>query len=260
MLQRANMNALPKPPPLGLALSEFPRATVESLQLVTGLGRLIRNHKGGDGHPVLVLPGYGAADGSTATLRFFLKRIGYRPFALEAGRNVEGMENRIQSVDDATRFRERLVDLTVDRIREIHASTGESVSLIGWSMGGLYALDASRHLPDITRQVITLGSPFGDPRGTSLFNLMRRLSGSRVPIEEQNFDDWLDKAAAPSVPTHVIYSDRDGIVGTDIARLPHSSLTRHVQVDSSHVAFAFNVRALDEVATALRTEQVNGLS
>ncbi|MBT8075074.1 MAG: alpha/beta hydrolase, partial [Gammaproteobacteria bacterium] len=168
---------------------------------MSGLGRLIRDHSGGDGHPVLVLPGYGAADGSTAVLRFFLRRIGYRPFGLEAGRNFEGLENQIQSVDDATRFREQLVDLTVTRIREVHAMTREPVSLIGWSMGGLYALDASRHLPDITRRVITLGSPFGDPRGTSLFTLMRRLSGSEVPIELQNFDTWLDKATAPVVPT-----------------------------------------------------------
>jgi pimeloyl-ACP methyl ester carboxylesterase len=220
---------------------------------MSGLGRLIRDHRGGDGHPVLVLPGYGAADGSTAILRFFLQRIGYRPFALEAGRNVEGIENRIRSVDDATRFRERVVDLTVERIREVHTMTGESVSLIGWSMGGLYALDASRHLPDITRQVITLGSPFGDPRGTSLFTIMRRLSGSTVPIEEQDFGGWLEKAVAPPVPTRVIYSERDGIVGTDIARLPESPLMQQVQVDSSHVGFAFNVRALREVAAALRT-------
>jgi pimeloyl-ACP methyl ester carboxylesterase len=219
---------------------------------MSGLGRLIREHRGGDGHPVLVLPGYGAADGSTAVLRYFLKRIGYRPFALQAGRNVEGLENRIQSIDDATRFRERLVALTVGRVREVHGMTGESVSLIGWSMGGLYALDASRQVADITRQVITLGSPFGDLRGTSLFKLMRRLSGSTVPLEEQDFDGWLDKAAAPPVPTSVIYSERDGIVGAAIARLPASPLTREVQVDSSHLAFALNVKALAEVAAALK--------
>ncbi|TXS92102.1 alpha/beta fold hydrolase [Parahaliea maris] len=247
------MNLLPSPPPLGLTLSELPRATLESLRLVSSLARLIRDHSGGDGHPVLVLPGYGAADGSTASLRYFLKRIGYRPFALAAGRNVESVEDQIKSVDDASRFRERLVELTVERIREIHATTGESVSLLGWSMGGLYALDASRQLPHITRRVITLGSPFGDPRGTSLFKLMRRLSGSTVPIETQDFDSWLAKAAAPVVPTCVIYSDRDGIVGTDIARLPESPLAQHVQVDSSHLAFALNARALEAVAVALRT-------
>ncbi len=246
------MNTVPSPPRLHTTLSELPRASSESLRLMPALVRLIRDHRGGDGHPVLVLPGYGAADGSTAILRFFLRRIGYRPFALEAGRNVEGVENRIQSVDDATRFRERLVGLTVMRIREIHAMTSEPVSLIGWSMGGLYALDASRELPDITRRVITLGTPFGDPRGTSLFTLMRRLSGSKIPIEEQDFKGWLDKAVAPSVPTSVIYSERDGIVGKDIARLPESPLTDHVQVDSSHLAFAFNERALAAVAAALR--------
>jgi hypothetical protein len=85
---------------------------------------------------------------------------------------------------------------------------------------------------------------------------MQRLSGSEIPIEAQDFDRWLDKAAAPLVPTSVIYSERVGIVGTDIARLPESPLTQHVQVDSSHVAFAVNVRALGAVAAALKASPV----
>lgn len=246
------MSVLPTPPSLSLVLSELPRAGSEGLSLMTKLGSLIRKNRGGDYHPVLVLPGYGAADGSTAILRFFLKRIGYRPFALALGRNVEGVENRIQSVDDATAFRERMTELAVLRIREIHRETGESVSLVGWSMGGLYALDASRLNPEIIRQVITLGTPFGDPRGTSLFKLMRRISGSTVPLAEQNFTNWLDKATAPTVPTTVIYSDRDGIVGTSIARLPSSPHTTHIRIDSSHLAFAVNPQALSALAARLR--------
>ena len=80
---------------------------------------------------------------------------------------------------------------------------------------------------------------------------MRRLGGSRVPLEEQDFDGWLDKAAAPSIPTTVIYSKRDIIVSTGIARLPKSSHAVHAQMDSSHVAFAMNPRALGAVATIL---------
>lgn len=246
------MNILPTPPALNLVLSEIPRAGAEGLSLITKLGPLIRKNRGGDRHPILVLPGYGAADGSTAILRFFLKRIGYRPFALELGRNVEGVDNRIQSVDDATAFRERMTELAVVRISEIHRETGESVSLVGWSMGGLYALDASRVKPEIIRQVITLGSPFGDPRGTSMFKLMRRISGSTVPLDEQNFTNWLDRAAAPTVPTTVIYSDRDGIVGTSIAKLPRSKHTTHIRIDSSHLAFAVNPQALSALAARLR--------
>ena len=66
---------------------------------------------------------------------------------------------------------------------------------------------------------------------------------------------WLDRAAQPTVPTRVIYSERDGIVGTDIARLPESPYTEHVQVDSSHVAFALNPRALGAVAEGLAAAQ-----
>lgn len=245
------MSTIPRTPSLGLALTDLPRAGVESAWLLASLRRLIRRHRGGDAHPVLVLPGYGAADGATAALRYFIGRIGYNAFTLGLGRNVEGAADRIQSVDDATRFRDRMSELTARRVREIHAETGQSVSLVGWSMGGLYALDAARAQPDVARQVITLGTPFGDPRGTSLFMLMRRLSGSTVPIENQDFGAWLERAAPVNVPTRIIYSQRDGIVGTDIARLESSSQVEHIQVASSHTGFALNPRAFQAVARCL---------
>ncbi len=245
------MKSVPMPPRIGLTLTEIPRAALESMRLITGYERLVREHRGGDGHPVLVLPGYGAADGSTRILRNFLKRIGYQTHALALGRNVEDGTDRIQSVDDALRFREKMVGLVVQRIQAIYHETGEPVSLVGWSMGGLYALDASRTLPDITRQVITLGTPFGDPRGTAMFNVMRRLNRSTVPLDQQDFEGWLAKASQPEVPTTVIYSDRDGIVGEQVSRLPDSRQTRHARVDSTHLAFAVNPTALDAVAKTL---------
>ena len=155
------MTAIPTPPAIGLTLSEIPRAGAESMRLLTGLSGLIRKHRGGDGHPVLVLPGYGAADGSTSILRFFLKRIGYTPFALALGRNVEGVDDRIQSVDDATRFRERMVELAVARVRDIHEQTGETVSLVGWSMGGLRLATVAGHHPSSHYPRLTLRRPAG---------------------------------------------------------------------------------------------------
>ena len=85
---------------------------------------------------------------------------------------------------------------------------------------------------------------------------MQRLSGSKVPLETQDFSGWMQKAASPSVPTRVIYSERDGIVAREIARLPESAQTQHVQVDSSHLAFAINPRALGAVALALGDDSV----
>lgn len=248
---RNSMQSLSVPPSLGLTMSEIPRAGVETLQMLGRLRFLIQKHQG-DGHPVLVLPGYGGADGSTAVMRYFLGKIGYTPFPLQLGRNLEQAEDRIRSVDDATRFREGMVSEVVRRIDEIHQQTGEQVSLVGWSMGGLYALDASHETPHQLRQIITLGSPFGDPRGTSLFNAMRKFSGSKVDIESQDFDSWLSKARGSQVPTHIIYSKKDGIVGTDIARLPEAKNVHHRHLPSSHIAFALNPRALDMVAKLLR--------
>ena len=245
------MNALPATPALPLTLSEVPRATFDTVRLVSGLGRLIKSQPKGDGHPVLVLPGYGATDGSTTLMRYFLRKIGYAAYALEAGRNIEGLENRIRGMDDAVRFREQFVEVTSARVRDIHRLTGERVSVVGWSMGGLYAFDVSQEVPELTRRVITLGAPFGDPRGTSMFEVMRRLSGSKTPLEAQNVDGWVSKARAPKVPTHIIYSDRDGIVGSEIARLPDSPLLSVANVDSSHLGFTLNAEALREVAGAL---------
>ena len=62
-------------------------------------------------------------------------------------------------------------------------------------MGGLFALDASQQVPEHVSRVVTLGSPFGDPRGTSMWGLMRWLSGSDVPVEQQDFSPWLERAS-----------------------------------------------------------------
>ncbi len=249
------MSAHPTPPALKLALTELPRASVEAGMAIIGLPRLIRRHRGGDGHPVLVLPGYGAADGSTALLRYFLNAIGYRAYALELGRNLESSEQRIRSIDDATRFRETMTLAAVKRIDELFDQHNEPVSLVGWSMGGLYAHDASDRVPAKVRQLITLGSPYGDLRGTSLFALMRRLSRSEIPVEEQDFDGWSNRATERehAVPTTVLFSRRDGIVGVDVAKLAAGENVRHIEVDSSHVAFTVNRKSLATIAGLLRS-------
>lgn len=237
-------------PSLALTLSEPLRAARETFGLAAGLPSLVARHRAITNHPVLVMPGYGGADGSTAALRHFLRRIGYNTYALELGRNVEQPDERIRSVDDATSFRQKMSGLTLARVQEIADETGSSVSLVGWSMGGLYALDASNAAPQLVERVITLGTPFGDPRGTSLFNIMRKLSRSTVPIESQNFDAWLALARA-TVPTHVLYSERDGIVHPDIAGVQASAEVTYQQVDSSHIAFTHNPRVFDAVARLL---------
>src|ERR1700736_2911605 len=81
----------------------------------------------GDGHPVLVLPGFLVSDISTTLLRKYLGALGYDTYGWELGRNLGGV----------ARMRSKLRE----RLREIHEKTGQKVSLGGWSLGGVYARD-----------------------------------------------------------------------------------------------------------------------
>src|SRR6202165_4016928 len=98
----------------------------------------------GDGHPVLVLPGLVASDTSTRPLRSFLKNRGYAVSGWGLGRNL-GLRDGVQHA-------------MVDLVRELSDSHGRKISLVGWSLGGLYARQLAKMMPDRVRSVITLGS------------------------------------------------------------------------------------------------------
>lgn len=219
----------------------------------TLLPGLIKLSPKGDRRPILLLPGYGGADGSMAGLRYFLSRLNYNSYALNLGRNIDTGAQRIRSVDDANRFRATMVEQILKRVDDIHRETGEKVTLIGWSLGGVYAVDVGQQRSDKIRHVITLGAPFGDPRGTSLFMLMRRLSRSKVPIEGQDFAGWNRRAhlADRSPAIDVVFSPQDGIVSTDIAGLSGGNKLRYHRVNSSHISFSYNPSVYLRVASLL---------
>src|SRR3981081_3685601 len=122
-----------RPPGLGLLLAEVRGVFAVNPSLVLSPG-LMRAPKG-DGHPVLTLPGFLASDVSMAPMRRYLKEIGYDPYAWKMGRNIGGV----------SRMRAALRD----RLAEIHAMTGRKVSLVGWSLGGVYARDLAQQAPDM---------------------------------------------------------------------------------------------------------------
>ena len=99
----------------------------------------------GDGHPVLVLPGFMASDVSTKPLRKFINRLGYTAYGWDLGRNVAKLKF--------------LTDLG-KRVDEIYEEHGEPITLIGWSLGGVFARQLAKANPYQIRQIITLGSPF----------------------------------------------------------------------------------------------------
>lgn len=227
-----------EPPSKALALTEISRALVE-LGTLPLAAPLLAMAKRGDGHPVLVLPGFVTTDLSTSVLRRFLTSLGYDAHAWELGRNLGpraiGWEG------------EKLIA----RLEAIHEKTGKKVSLVGWSLGGILARQLSRRRPDLVRQVISLGSPFtGDPRATNVWKAYEFLTGQRLkdPDTQAQLRESED---APPVPATAIFSKADGIVAWRNCLEPESATTDNIEVYGSHCGLGVNASVLYAVADRL---------
>src|SRR5262245_51652067 len=185
----------PIPPPSPMLLALEGRAWLELAALVPALPALAQAPRG-DGHPVLVLPGFLADDRSTRALRWFLRDRGYHAHAWRLGRNVGPSSETVSGL--------------VERLTAISERHGRTVSLVGWSLGGIYARELARAYPDRVRQVITLASPFRDPTASTVARLQRLGLGPR-PVGDSTIPRERLRAPLP-VPTTSFYSETDGIV------------------------------------------------
>jgi hypothetical protein len=222
------------PPGLGLLLAEARGIFEFNASLL--LSPLLLRAPRGDGHPVLTLPGFLASDLSMAPMRRYLKELGYDTYAWKMGRNIGGF----------SRMRVALRDLLAD----IHRATGRKVSIVGWSLGGVYARDLALQAPDMVRYVVTLGSPFAsDVRATNATQLYEALSGETI---EDNSELRAAIAGDLPVPTTSIYSRADGIVNWRTCLLRPSSTAENIEVHlASHIGLGVNPAALWAVADRL---------
>jgi len=192
----------------------------------------------GDGHPVLVFPGLAASDFSTLPLRRFLRQQGYWTHSWRQGFNF-GPRNGV-----LVACRERL--------KQLAGRHGRPVSLVGWSLGGVYARELAKELPDLTRCVITLGSPFaGHPRATNAWRVYEWLSGQSV-LDNPALREQLREP--PPVPTTSILSRTDGVVAWHCSVNEPRAHTENIEIAASHVGMGVNPLALYAVADRLRQD------
>ena len=223
-----------RPPSLFLMLAEA-RGVLE-LNSSLLLSPLLMQAPKGDGHPVLALPGFLASDLSMAPMRRYLKELGYDAYAWNMGRNFGGISSR----------RGALRDL----LKRVHEATGRKVSIIGWSLGGVYARDLASQFPELVRSVITLGSPFaGPPRSTNAWRVYELASGRRADEEDPRFGGSL--AEPTPVPTTAIYSRTDGICAWQGCKEKTSAKTESIEVESSHCGMGHHPAAVYAVADRL---------
>jgi hypothetical protein len=224
-------------PSAGLFLTEPVRGVVDLAALLVAAPALAAAPRG-DGHGVLVLPGLFASDTSTLPLRGFLGWLGYDVRGWDLGRNRGPTEEVLAALPRALIAHAR--------------RTGGPVSLIGWSLGGIYARELARRNAKHVRQVITLGSPFAltDPRRQSRVNRpyqrLRHLHAddARLPRPEQ-------RARPIGVPSTAVYSRLDGIVSWQACVEPETGRHQNVEVRCSHLGFGVDPATLWLIADRL---------
>jgi pimeloyl-ACP methyl ester carboxylesterase len=225
------------PPSMALLSMEF-RAFWE-FGAVLPAWPILQRAPRGQSHPVIVFPGLAASDASTLPLRRYLETLGYEAYGWEQGSNFGPRAGVLESVRE--------------KVQDIAQSSGQKVSLIGWSLGGIYAREMAKELSSMVRCVITLGTPFsGPPRSTNAWRLYEMVSGRSSERETEHFE--LKKA--PPVPTTSIYSKTDGIVawqGSIQSKAPHlgHAQTENVHVRASHFGIGLNPGAWWTVADRL---------
>ncbi|MEQ1541275.1 MAG: alpha/beta fold hydrolase [Novosphingobium sp.] len=198
----------------------------------------------GDGHPVLVLPGFLASDSSTGPMRRLLRDLGYDAYGWKLGRNVRVDLERVHQM-------ERL-------LLDIFEKTGRKVSIVGWSLGGVFARELAKLHPDAVRQVISLGSPIHDDRRhTNASRLFEFLNGKEPePVRHGRFTGLHE---APPVPTTSILTRTDGIVhwrGSVQHPEAGNTMTENIEVHASHCGLGVNPSVM--VALADRLAQTEG--
>ncbi len=230
------------PPSLLLALVEAPRAVSEASALIPSRP-FLNNLPSGDGHTVMTLPGFLATDRSMSVMRDYLSRWGYDARRWQLGRNI-GLNRR--------RAIEKLLDR---RLRKLFEESGGKVSLVGWSLGGLYAREMARRNPQYVRNVITLGSPIGEPKSTTIWRLYEYVSGQS--LADRDVRKRIDRLRDPisDVPITAIYSKSDAIVSWKIATLPPGKEVENIGINTSHLGMGFNPAVYYALADRLRQEE-----
>jgi len=233
----------PHPLPARAAAPSLALLGMEPLRAAVEYARMRLNDRAaslprGDRHAVVVFPGLGGNAWSTRPMVEFCERLGYEAFDWGLGLNRG-------PIGDIDAWLQQLAD----HVDDLTAGHRKRISLIGWSLGGIYAREVAKKLPRRVRRVITLGTPFaGSPEQTHAGWVYKRLSGQPMAA-----DDALLRRlrTPPAAPTTSIYSRTDGVVAWRACVNGDGPHVENVEVSGSHCGLGWNTSAYAIIADRL---------
>jgi pimeloyl-ACP methyl ester carboxylesterase len=208
-------------PPPRIGLLREARGVIELPRLLLRIPSLARQPRG-RGEPVLVLPGYGSGNASTALLQSYLRFLGYRVRGLGRSNSGEVPE---------------LLRRVLRRLLSLARKNQQKVRIVGWSLGGYLAREAARERPDLVHQVITLGTPvIGGPKYTVVAHVFRRrgidIDAIEAEVESRNRVSLI-------TPITAIYSRADAVVAWQACIDHYTSAVEHIEVRATHFGLGF---------------------
>jgi pimeloyl-ACP methyl ester carboxylesterase len=229
------IDALQPPHPSGM-IREV-RVLLELPRLLYRFPVLARQPRG-CGQPVLVLPGYGAGDISTALLQGYLRFLGYRVRGWGRGRNRGEVQN--------------LMPRVLKRLMSLARKSGQEVTLVGWSLGGYLAREAARERPDLVQRVITLGTPVvGGPKYTVVARHFHRRG---IDMDAMEAEIELRNQILLRTPVTAIYSRADAVVAWRACIDRNGLNVEHVEVRTTHLGFGFSAEVYKIIAQRLAVQ------
>lgn len=230
-----------KRPSLFWLLTEGGRAITE-LGFSLPYRKFLSPRNEGDGHPVLVLPGFMATDASTGPLRKFIRNLGYAAYAWELGRNTANL---------------KFLDLLLEKVEAIYEEHEERISLVGWSLGGVYARQLAKAKPNLIRQIVTLGSPFRGVHQPNNVAWIYNLISNRRRIKDLDPVLFENLPLPAPVPTTAVYTKEDGIVPWQLCIEDEDEIHQNIRVRGSHFGLSVNPSVLEIISDRLLYTKAN---
>ncbi len=189
----------------------------------------------GHGQGVLVIPGFLTSDMTTTRLRSFLSSLDYRAEGWGGGANLGPSPRAIERLKE--------------RVDEIAGRLGAPIAVAGVSLGGVFAREIARMMPDHIKAVATLCSPVQLPVPTPLAPFVWAL--------QRGFDKDLTMSATgdavmPLQPMLVVYSRGDGVVQWQACVPPKAdNITAICLNNAAHTTIGSNPQAQQLLANFL---------